>query len=175
MACRKPLIVTCSKDQTIRVWNYLTKGMELAKKFREELFRYFSTFTLITFNTRCNSSPRWLNRIYDWSEISQKSWRLLNGISKSCPNKNNFQLTLINLAFSHHQQWRLDFNTANFLINPCRGINDEENARAHQNSGGIGKSIPSVLEISLDPREISWASGMDFPIPPEFWWNTDTL
>ena len=36
---RKPLIVTCSKDHTIRVWNYLTKGMELAKKFREELFR----------------------------------------------------------------------------------------------------------------------------------------
>ena len=58
IGCRKPLIVTCSKDQTIRVWNYLTKGMELAKKFREELFRYFSTFTLITFNTRCNSSPR---------------------------------------------------------------------------------------------------------------------
>lgn len=37
---RKPLIVTCSKDCTIRVWNYKTKGMELAKKFREELFRW---------------------------------------------------------------------------------------------------------------------------------------
>ena len=36
---RKPLIVTCSKDHTIRVWNYLTKGIELAKKFREDLFR----------------------------------------------------------------------------------------------------------------------------------------
>ena len=54
----------------------------------------------------------------------------------------------------------------------------------HQNSGVIGKSIPSALEISLHPRgfpqpsrfpsgfalgkslgsrEISWASGMDFP------------
>jgi hypothetical protein len=38
--CRKPLVVTCSKDRTVRVWNYRTKGMELGKKFREELFRY---------------------------------------------------------------------------------------------------------------------------------------
>ena len=31
----------------------------------------------------------------------------------------------------------------------------------HQNLGGIGKSIPSALEISLGlrPREISWVSG----------------
>ena len=28
---RKPLIVTCSRDHTIRVWNYRTFGMELAK------------------------------------------------------------------------------------------------------------------------------------------------
>jgi hypothetical protein len=32
--CRKPLIVTCSKDKTIRVWNYKRFNMELAKKFR---------------------------------------------------------------------------------------------------------------------------------------------
>ena len=25
------------------------------------------------------------------------------------------------------------------------------------------------------PREISWAEGMDFPIPPELWWSTDIL
>ena len=35
------------------------------------------------------------------------------------------------------------------------------------NSGSIGKSIPSSLEISLDPR--------DFPIPPSFCWSTDTM
>ena len=43
--------------------------------------------------------------------------------------------------------------------------------------------FPSTLEISLRPRpqeiswsrEISWASGMDFPIPPSFWWSTDTV
>ena len=48
----------------------------------------------------------------------------------------------------------------------------------HQNSGGIGKSIPSALQISLDPlgsREIFWASEMDLPIPPSFWWSTDTV
>ena len=28
----------------------------------------------------------------------------------------------------------------------------------HQNSGGIGKSIPSALEISLDPRDFPRAS-----------------
>ena len=77
----------------------------------------------------------------------------------------------------------------------------------HQNSGGIGKSIPSILEISstllrcrgwisqyllcfggarialsgnltfeisLRSQEISRVSGMDFPIPPSFWWSTDT-
>ena len=36
----------------------------------------------------------------------------------------------------------------------------------HQNSGGIGKYIPPALEISLDPRDFSRLSGMDFPIPP---------
>ena len=34
---RKPLIVTGSDDHTIRIWNYRSHGMELAKKFREEI------------------------------------------------------------------------------------------------------------------------------------------
>ena len=33
----------------------------------------------------------------------------------------------------------------------------------------------STLEISLASREISQASGMDFPIPPLFWLSTDTI
>ena len=79
--------------------------------------------------------------------------------------------------------------------------NDERMSVLHQDSGGIGKSIPSALEISLghgrgkslkislDPRDFpraspsgnllglgkSWASGMDFPIPPSSWWSTDTI
>ena len=48
---------------------------------------------------------------------------------------------------------------------PCRKIDDERLSVLHQNSGGIGKSIPSrfpsTLEISLGlrPREISRVSG----------------
>ena len=34
---RKPLIVTGSDDHTIRVWNYRSFGMELAKMFQEEI------------------------------------------------------------------------------------------------------------------------------------------
>ena len=48
----------------------------------------------------------------------------------------------------------------------------------HQNEGGIGRSIPDGQKISRDPRgsrEIWRAEGMDFPIPPEFWWSTDNL
>merc|ERR1719222_411944 len=47
----------------------------------------------------------------------------------------------------------------------------------HQDEGGIGKSIPDAREISRgrSPREIWRAEGMDFPIPPEFWWSTDNL
>ena len=40
----------------------------------------------------------------------------------------------------------------------------------HQNSGGIKKSLPSALQISLGSQEISWASRMDFTIPPHFGW-----
>ena len=47
----------------------------------------------------------------------------------------------------------------------------------HQDEGGIGKSIPDGRKISRgrSSREILRAEGMDFPIPPEFWWSTDIL
>lgn len=35
---RKPLIVTCGADKTIRVWNYLDKTCELCKAFNEEAY-----------------------------------------------------------------------------------------------------------------------------------------
>ena len=46
--------------------------------------------------------------------------------------------------------------------------------------GGIGKSIPSALKISvlgksLGSQEISRPSGIDFPIPPSFLWSTYTM
>ena len=59
----------------------------------------------------------------------------------------------------------------------------------HQEEGGIGKSIPDAQDFprperfpegeargkSRGSREIWRAEGMDFPIPPEFWWSTDNL
>ncbi|KAJ3409665.1 Cilia- and flagella-associated protein 57 [Chytridiales sp. JEL 0842] len=36
--CRKPLLVTCSTDRSIRVWNYMTGSCELVKYFPEEAF-----------------------------------------------------------------------------------------------------------------------------------------
>ena len=38
-----------------------------------------------------------------------------------------------------------------FWSTPCRKIDDERMSVLHQNSGGIGKSIPSALKISLYP------------------------
>ena len=32
---RKPLVVTCGADRSIRVWNYLTMELELSKEFEE--------------------------------------------------------------------------------------------------------------------------------------------
>ena len=34
---------------------------------------------------------------------------------------------------------------------------------------------PSRFSSGLRPREISWASGMYFPIPPSFWCSSDTI
>ena len=101
-------------------------------------------------------------------------------------------------AFSHPQQGRIDFNTVNpslsrgmdFLIHPCRWIDDEENVRTPPKLGRYWEIHPLrprdfprpsrfpsgfALGKSLGSRKISWASGMDFPIPPEFWWSTDIL
>ena len=34
---RKPIVVTCGADKTIRVWNYLTLDIELSKEFEENV------------------------------------------------------------------------------------------------------------------------------------------
>jgi WD40 repeat protein len=36
MCVRRPLIATCSSDRSVRLWNYLERGCELAKTFQEE-------------------------------------------------------------------------------------------------------------------------------------------
>lgn len=38
VAVRKPLILTCSKDQTLRLWNFRNHEIELMKHFPEEMF-----------------------------------------------------------------------------------------------------------------------------------------
>ena len=63
-------------------------------------------------------------------------------------------------------------------ILPCsHGLMMRRMSVVHQNLGGIGKSIPSSFTLRKSPgsREISWVSGTDFPIPPLFWWSTDTF
>jgi cilia- and flagella-associated protein 57 len=35
---RKPLVITCSRDQTLRIWNFQTMELELNKVFPEEMF-----------------------------------------------------------------------------------------------------------------------------------------
>ena len=45
-----------------------------------------------------------------------------------------------------------------FWSTPCRKIDAERLSVLHQNSGGIGKSIPSALQISLDPWDFPRAS-----------------
>ena len=46
----------------------------------------------------------------------------------------------------------------------------------HQNEAGRYWEIhPETPETSQGSREIWRAEGMDFPIPPEFWWSTDNL
>ena len=34
---RKPLVVTCGADRSVRVWNYLTMELELSKEFEENV------------------------------------------------------------------------------------------------------------------------------------------
>jgi len=34
---RKPIVVSCGADRTIRIWNYLTLQQELAKEFDESV------------------------------------------------------------------------------------------------------------------------------------------
>ncbi|KAJ3219703.1 Cilia- and flagella-associated protein 57 [Dinochytrium kinnereticum] len=38
LCCRKPILVTCSSDRSIRVWNYVTGVCELCKYFPEEAY-----------------------------------------------------------------------------------------------------------------------------------------
>ena len=72
-------------------------------------------------------------------------------------------------SFSHHRQGRIDFTTVNpslptgmdFVIHPCRWIDDYENVRTPPKLGRYWEIHP------LRPR--------DFPIPPSFWWSTDTI
>ena len=36
MSARKPLIITCSEDKTVRTWNYVTREAEVVKAFAED-------------------------------------------------------------------------------------------------------------------------------------------
>ncbi len=38
MCVRKPLLVTCGVDRTVRVWNYIEKTLEICQSFPEEAY-----------------------------------------------------------------------------------------------------------------------------------------
>jgi WD40 repeat protein len=35
---RKPIIATCGSDKTVRIWNYVTRQVEVVTQFNEELY-----------------------------------------------------------------------------------------------------------------------------------------
>ena len=72
-------------------------------------------------------------------------------------------------TFYRHLEGRIGFNTVNPSWStgkdyPVHSLMMNRMAVLHQNEGGIEKSTPSALEISLDPL----ASGIDFPKLPSF-------
>ena len=100
-------------------------------------------------------------------------------------------LSSLPLSFSHPQRGSIDFNSVNpslprgmdFLIHPCRWIDDEENVRTPPKLMRYWEIHPLrpqdfprplrfpsgfALGKSLGSRETSVASVMDFPIPPSF-------
>ena len=97
------------------------------------------------------------------------------------------------LPFFHHQQGRIDFNTVNPSLSregfsdplPVERLMTKECPYSIKTRKVLGNPSPPPLifpmtfEVSLGnslgSQEISRASGMDFPILPEFWWSTDIL
>ena len=69
----------------------------------------------------------------------------------------------------------------NFFLGWSALFDDEENVRTPPKLGRYWEIHPlRPQDFSWTSRfhgsqEISWASGMDFSIPPSFWWSTDTI
>ena len=97
---------------------------------------------------------------YSSQSLHTKITKHLNQTRISKHLRGRFRSVCPRVRDSHHQQGRIDFNTVDriFWSTPRRMIDDERMSVLHQNSGGIGKSIPSALEISLDPRDFPRAS-----------------
>ena len=116
----------------------------------------------------CHKVQAWCERCMRWEVFFEISHLVLSSRCYIVPTL----FTTGNLgrreSFSHPQQGRIDFITVNpslptgmdFLIHPCRWIDDEENVRT-----------PPILERNwkihpLRPQDFPW---------PSFWWSTDTL
>merc|ERR1719389_272744 len=76
---RKPLVVTCGVDKTVRVWNYVDKTCELAKTFTEEAFSvafHPSGFHLIVgFSDKLRLMNLLMEELRTYKEIPIKAWR----------------------------------------------------------------------------------------------------
>jgi len=76
---RKPLIVTCSTDKSVRIWNYLDKTLEQWKEFHEEAmsiaFHPSGFFVLVGFQDKLRLMNVLMDDIRMFREMSIKNCR----------------------------------------------------------------------------------------------------
>ena len=127
--------------------------------------------TLLFWNTQ--KGPRHLWPLRNLIRVMRKHghWTM--------PVTNTFKEHL-QMTFYYHLVERIEFNT----VNPSLSTGKDYTVHSlMMNRMAVLKTwelfICPRVESSLDsrdvPRENSWASGMDFPIPPSFWWSTAIL
>ncbi|KAJ3114298.1 Cilia- and flagella-associated protein 57 [Phlyctochytrium bullatum] len=152
LCCRKPILVTCSSDRSIRVWNYATGTCELSKYFPEEAYSVSlhpsGLYLLVGFSDKL----RLLNVLMDdfrlFKEFGIRGCREeINESTVTCQVETNVVLTQI--ALSHNGKMMFAGTSSGQIRSlkfPLTG--DPEDFQEHQaHSGSISK-----LRISYDDQ-----------------------